>query len=120
MQNASFKVTGMKCGGCETNVVGKLTALAGVESAVANFKENVVSVDFDADQIDVDELEEVIIAAGFGVDEAGSEPAVAGLAEDAAVFNGVGILGVGEGVDWFDVVDGVAFVSADGAGGVFV
>ena len=68
IQTINLTVTGMKCGGCETNVVGKLTALADVESAVANFKENVVSVDFDADQIDVDELEEVIIAAGFGVE----------------------------------------------------
>ena len=68
IQTINLTVTGMKCGGCETSVVGKLTALAGVESAVANFKENVVSVDFDADQIDVDELEDVIIAAGFGVE----------------------------------------------------
>ena len=68
IQTINLTVTGMKCGGCETNIVGKLKALAGVESAVANFKENEVSVDFDADQIDVDELEEVIIAAGFGVE----------------------------------------------------
>lgn len=68
IQTINLTVTGMKCGGCETNIVEKLTALAGVESAVANFKENVVSVGFDADQIDVDELEDVIIAAGFGVE----------------------------------------------------
>ena len=68
IQTINLTVIGMKCGGCETNVVEKLTALAGVKSAVANFKENVVSVDFDVDQIDVDELEEVIIAAGFGVE----------------------------------------------------
>jgi copper chaperone CopZ len=68
IQTINLTVTGMKCGGCETNVVGKLTALAGVESAVANFKENIVRVDFDVDQIDVDELEELIIAAGFGIE----------------------------------------------------
>ena len=68
IQTIHLTVTGMKCGGCETNVVGKLTALTGVERAEANFKENLVSVDFDADQIDVDELEDVIIAAGFGVE----------------------------------------------------
>lgn len=68
IQTINLTVTGMKCGGCETNIVEKLTALAGVESAVAHFKENLVSVGFDADQIDVDELEDVIIAAGFGVE----------------------------------------------------
>jgi len=68
IQTINLTVTGMKCGGCETNVIGKLTALAGVERAEAHFKENLVSVDFNADQIDVDELEDVIIAAGFGVE----------------------------------------------------
>lgn len=68
IQTINLTVTGMKCGGCETNVVGKLTALAGVEHAQAHFKENLVRVDFDAEKIDVDTLEEVIIAAGFGVE----------------------------------------------------
>ncbi len=67
-QTAIFTVTGMKCGGCESNVVGKLTALDGVISAVADFKENHVSVEFDAEKIEIDDLEDVIIAAGFGVE----------------------------------------------------
>jgi copper chaperone len=67
-QTATFTVTGMKCGGCESNVVGKLTALEGVISAVADCKENHVSVEFEPEKIEQDDLEEVIIAAGFGVE----------------------------------------------------
>jgi copper chaperone CopZ len=67
-QTAIFTVTGMKCGGCESNVIEKLTALDGVISAVADCKENHVSVKFEPEKIDVDDLEDVIIAAGFGVE----------------------------------------------------
>ncbi len=67
-QTAVFTVTGMKCGGCENNVIEKLTALEGVISAVADCKENHVSVEFEAGKIEVDDLEDVIIAAGFGVE----------------------------------------------------
>jgi copper chaperone len=67
-QTENFTVTGMKCGGCESNVVEKLTALDGVISAVADCKKNHVSVEFDAEKIEIDDLEDVIIAAGFGVE----------------------------------------------------
>lgn len=67
-QTAIFTVTGMKCGGCENNVIEKLTALDGVISAVADCKENHVSVEFEPEKIDIDDLEDVIIAAGFGVE----------------------------------------------------
>lgn len=68
IQTINLIVKGMKCGGCEANIVEKLTALAGVESAEANFKENIVNVHFNANQLDVEALEEVIIAAGFSVE----------------------------------------------------
>ncbi len=67
-QKIDFTVTGMKCGGCESNVVEKLTALDGVISAVADCKENQVSVEFESEKVEIDDLEEVIIAAGFGVE----------------------------------------------------
>lgn len=67
-ETAIFTVTGMKCGGCESNVIAKLTALDGVISAVADCKENHVSVVFEPEKIEIDDLEDVIIAAGFGVE----------------------------------------------------
>lgn len=60
-------VTGMKCGGCETNVTGKLNALAGVVSAKAEFKEQRVTVEFNPEQTTVDAITQVIMDAGFVV-----------------------------------------------------
>ena len=62
-----LEVTGMKCGGCEANVTGKLTALDGVISVVAVSQANEVTVEFDTDNITLDQLEAVITAAGFEV-----------------------------------------------------
>ncbi|HCT99125.1 MAG TPA: mercuric reductase [Methylococcaceae bacterium] len=68
MQTVNLTVTGMKCGGCEANIVEKLSALAGVERVEAHFKDNLVQVAFNAEKIDVDTLEDVIVGAGFGVE----------------------------------------------------
>lgn len=67
-QTTTFTVTGMKCGGCESNIVEKLTALDGVISANADCKKNHVCVEFEPEKVEIDDLEEVIIAAGFGVE----------------------------------------------------
>lgn len=63
-----IKVSGMKCGGCEANITGKLSALAGVESVNAQHKEGTVTVTYDNAQTDLDTLEDVIIDAGFKVE----------------------------------------------------
>lgn len=67
-ETVTLTVTGMKCGGCEANVSGKLQALAGVLAVEAKHKENAVTVTFDADKTDVDTIEDVIIDAGFKVE----------------------------------------------------
>ncbi|MEQ1635319.1 MAG: heavy-metal-associated domain-containing protein [Methylococcales bacterium] len=67
-ESAILTVTGMKCGGCETNVTGKLTALAGVKAVKAEHKENRVSVEFDGAQTSLEAIEQVIKAAGFDVE----------------------------------------------------
>jgi copper chaperone CopZ len=64
-----LKVTGMKCGGCESNVSTKLLAVDGVLSVVAQSKANQVQVEFDADKVNQDTIEDTIIAAGFNVVE---------------------------------------------------
>lgn len=61
-------VTGMKCSGCETNISEKLKALDGVMSVLPSHKENKVEVKYDPDKIDVEEIEDAIIDAGFTVD----------------------------------------------------
>jgi hypothetical protein len=55
-------------------------------------------------------------ACGFGVDVSSSEPAVARLTKHPKILGVVGVFWVGELVDGDDVVNGVCFLSADGAG----
>lgn len=61
-------VTGMKCGGCETNISDKLKTLDGILSVSASHKDNKVEVEFDPSQTGIDEIEDTIIDAGFSVE----------------------------------------------------
>jgi len=67
-ESASLTVTGMKCGGCEKTVTEKLSALGGVLSVKASHQEKRVDVEFDPADIDLDEIEDAIIEAGFSVE----------------------------------------------------
>lgn len=66
-ESIELTVTGMKCGGCETNVKEKLQAVTGVSSVQADFKNNRVSVEFDRSLVTLDSIKSVITAAGFTV-----------------------------------------------------
>lgn len=67
-ESSELTVTGMKCGGCETNVTGKLTAIDGVQSVTASFKENRVTVEFDPAKTSLDAIKSTITEAGFSVE----------------------------------------------------
>ena len=67
IENKVLSVTGMKCGGCEANVISKLSPIDGVISVSAAFKANEVTIQFDDTQIDLDSLVKVISDAGFTV-----------------------------------------------------
>jgi copper chaperone len=67
IQSISLKVTGMKCGGCENNVTSKLMALEGVKTATASSKDNVVTVEFDANSTSLKEIAQTIEDAGYKV-----------------------------------------------------
>ncbi len=62
-----LKVAGMKCGGCETLITTKLTALAGITEAVASSKEGSVRLVFDAALTHPDAIAAAIAEAGFTV-----------------------------------------------------
>ncbi len=64
----SLTVIGMKCGGCEANVTGKLKAIDGVLSVNASSKDKEVSVEFDAGKTSLDAITDAIIDAGFTVE----------------------------------------------------
>ncbi|MBS3953259.1 MAG: heavy-metal-associated domain-containing protein [Methylomicrobium sp.] len=67
-EKVTLTVKGMKCGGCEANVNGKLEAVEGVLSNSASFKDNQVCVEYDASKIDLDAIKNVITEAGFLVE----------------------------------------------------
>lgn len=64
-ESIELTVTGMKCGGCETNVKDKLGALDGVLSVTASSKEKKVGVEFDAGKTDLEAIKAAIASAGF-------------------------------------------------------
>ena len=65
---ANLTVTGMKCGGCEATLTGKLSALSGVLGVKAFHKENRVEVEFEQQTISVEQIGDAISDAGFDVD----------------------------------------------------
>jgi len=66
-ESVSLDVTGMKCGGCETNVKKKLDAMDGVVSVEAMHKENKVNVEFDSAVTNVEAISQAITDAGLVV-----------------------------------------------------
>lgn len=67
-ESISLTVIGMKCGGCEANVTGKLKAIDGVLSVSASSKDKEVNVEFDGEKTSLDVITDTIIDAGFTVD----------------------------------------------------
>jgi copper chaperone len=64
-----LNVTGMKCGGCESNVSTKLQSIDGVLSIKASSKENEVNIEFDTEKTSLDAIKDIITEAGFTVME---------------------------------------------------
>ena len=67
IESVVLTVTDMKCGGCETNIAGKLAAINGVVSVKASSKDNEVSVEYDIDKTSLDTIKDTITGAGFTV-----------------------------------------------------
>ncbi|MEN8259353.1 MAG: heavy-metal-associated domain-containing protein [Pseudomonadota bacterium] len=67
MEKVTLNVTGMKCGGCETNVREKLTAVNGVTEVSASHKDNIVTVDYDPEKTSIQVITNIITNAGFTV-----------------------------------------------------
>ena len=63
--SVSLNVSGMKCGGCEASLTSTLLALTGVFQVKASHLQKTVEVDFDDQQISIDEIEDAILDAGF-------------------------------------------------------
>ncbi|SJM89386.1 Copper chaperone [Crenothrix polyspora] len=67
IESVVLTVSGMKCGGCETNVNSKLGAVDGVVAVKASSKDKNVSVEFDTDKTSLEAIKAAIQAAGYSV-----------------------------------------------------
>ncbi len=67
-ESVSLDVSGMKCGGCESNVTKALNDIDGVISVEALNKENKVNVEFDAGKTNEEAISKAITDAGFVVE----------------------------------------------------
>ena len=67
MNTATFKIEGMHCDGCASNIQSVLGKSAGVQKATASFKDGQARVLYDAKAITEDELAAVIEKAGYRV-----------------------------------------------------
>jgi len=67
-ESIELTVTGMKCGGCESNVKNKLGEIDGVLAVTASSKEKKVGVDYDAEKTDLAAIKAAIAEAGFTVE----------------------------------------------------
>lgn len=65
IESVVLSVSGMKCGGCETNVTAKLNAVDGVLTVQASSKDKTVSVEFDSEKTSLAAITDVIQAAGY-------------------------------------------------------
>ncbi|KAF3981076.1 MAG: mercuric reductase [Methylococcales symbiont of Hymedesmia sp. n. MRB-2018] len=67
-ESISLVVTGLKCGGCESNVNTQLNKIEGVITVNASTKENKVEVTFDSSKTNVAAISQAISDAGYVVD----------------------------------------------------
>lgn len=64
-----INVTGMTCASCSSAVERALNKAVGVKSVNVNLASEVATVEFDAGETDSEKLKQVIINAGYGVEE---------------------------------------------------
>lgn len=67
IESATLTVTGMKCGGCENNVITKLKTVDGIKSASASSKEKEVKVEFDTIKTSLKAIVNAITDVGYTV-----------------------------------------------------
>ena len=67
MQNVSFEVGGMTCGGCVASVKRVLEALPGVTNVVVTLDPGKVSADYDRTRIEAEALYDAVRSAGYDV-----------------------------------------------------
>lgn len=67
MKNVKLNVEGMHCEGCSKRLENVLNELEGVESANVSLEEKTADVNYNEEEIRLEEIKEAIIDAGFEV-----------------------------------------------------
>ena len=67
-KSKELTVSGMKCGGCEANVKGKLSGIDGVLTVAASSKDKKVNVEYDDEKTGLDAIKAAIQEAGYSVE----------------------------------------------------
>lgn len=69
MKNIDLKIEGMHCEGCAKRLEKVLNNVEGVETAKVIFEEKCASVEYKEEKLDIEEIKEAIVDAGFEVIE---------------------------------------------------
>jgi len=67
MNTMTFKIEGMHCDGCAANIQSLLERKAGVQKAVASFKEGEVRILYDSNAVTEEQLVAAIENSGYQV-----------------------------------------------------
>lgn len=65
MQNINIAISGMSCKGCANSIKNLLIALEGVNSAEVDFDQSQANINFNPQQISIEEIISAIESAGF-------------------------------------------------------
>ncbi len=67
MANINLNVEGITCGGCEKSISNALLAQEGVSNVAASHETGVVTIDYDENKVQQQQLKQAIEDAGFDV-----------------------------------------------------
>jgi copper chaperone CopZ len=62
---AAYQVEGMTCSGCERTVQKVIANLQGVESAKADLQTSTVSVEYDPEKVNIDQIKSAVNSVGY-------------------------------------------------------
>ena len=64
-KRAAYQVEGMTCSGCERTVQRVIANMEGVKDANADLKTSTVSVEYDPEKVNVDQIKSVVNNVGY-------------------------------------------------------
>ncbi len=67
MKQVTLNVTGMQCGGCEAIIETAVVQMDGVKKVIANYPTGTVEISFDADKINLKDIQKSIEASGYPI-----------------------------------------------------